>query len=75
MKKIVVDMRTRIYVGGICKALLTVVYIAHICVRVVTSITQHVDLPSHYYSHLQNSEQASCAHEQVHLCEERGLSL
>ena len=52
-------------------ALLTVVNIAHIRVRVVTSITQQVDLPSH----LENSEQASCADEQVHICQEHGLSL
>ena len=65
-------MRTRIYVeGGICKALLKVVNIAHICVSVVTSITQQIDHPSH----LQKSEQASCADEQVHMCEEHDLSL
>ena len=81
---------------GISKALLTVVTIAPIYIRVVTtSITvsvqvvfsflysctgctketvlglQQVKLPSH----LQNSEQASCAAEQVHLCQEHGLSL
>ena len=32
---------------------------------------QQVELPSH----LQNSEHASCADEQLHLCEEHGLSL
>ena len=32
---------------------------------------QQVELPSH----LQNSEQASCAYEQLYLCEEHGLSL
>ena len=32
---------------------------------------QQVELPSH----LQNSEQDSCADEQLHLCEEHGMSL
>ena len=69
------------------KRLSTVITVAHICVRVITtSITvsvhvvfsketvlglQQVELPSH----LKNSEQASCADEQLHLCEEHGLSL
>ena len=74
----------------ICKRLLTVITVAHICVRVATTnITvsvhvvfsfctketvlglQQIELPSH----LQNSEQASCADEQLHLCEEHGRSL
>ena len=84
------------HVGAICKALLTVVIIAHIilCVRVLLSLIvslsvsksysvycttetvsglQQVDLPSH----LKNcdSEQASCADEQLYMCEEQGMSL
>ncbi len=72
MNIIIVDMITRMYVGGHLQATFNSCHCAHICVRVVTtSITQQVDLPSH----LQNSEQASCAEEQLHLCEEHGLSL
>ena len=73
--------------GSICKPLLTVVIIAHICVRVVTnSIIYHCQCPSRiqflvvrkqywYCSKLQHSEQAIYADEQLHLCEEHGLSL
>ena len=37
MKIIIVDMRTGMYVGGHLQGTFTVVIIAHICVRVVTS--------------------------------------
>ena len=70
MKIIAVELEDQDMCGGICKELLTAVNIAHICVRVVTSISQQVDMPSH----LHNSEQASCADEQVHICEEHGSS-
>ena len=41
------------------------------CTKETVLGLQQVDLPSH----LQSSEQASCADEQMHLCEEHGLSL
>ena len=41
------------------------------CTKEVVLGLQQVELPSH----LQNSEQASCADEQLHLCEEHDLSL
>ena len=41
------------------------------CTKETVLGLQQVELPSH----LQNSEQASCADEQLHLCEEHGLSL
>ena len=75
---------------GICKRLLTVVTVlisvSELSLLVSLSVSmscsvsgtketvlglQQVELPSH----LQNSEQASCADEQLHLCEEHGLSL
>ena len=62
---------------GICKALslLTVVIIAHICTVSCTKETvlglQQVDV----LSHVQKSEQAIWADEQLHICEEHGLSL
>ena len=75
---------------GICKRLLTVVTVlisvSELSLLVSLSVSmscsvsctketvlglQQVELPSH----LQNSEQASCADEQLHLCEEHGLQL
>ena len=41
------------------------------CTKETVLGLKHVELPSH----LQNSEQASCADEQLHLCDEHGLSL
>ena len=41
------------------------------CTKETVLGLQQVELPSH----LQNSEQASCADEQLHLCEEHDLSL
>ena len=41
------------------------------CTTETVSGLQKVDLPSH----LKNSEQASCADEQLYLCEEHGMSL
>ena len=41
------------------------------CTKETVLGLQQVELPSH----LQNSEQASCAYEQLHLCQEHGLSL
>ena len=73
--KIIVYMMTSMFVG-ICKALslLTVVIIAHICTVSCTKETvlglQQVDV----LSHVQKSEQAIWADEQLHICEEHGLS-
>ena len=56
-------------------SLLTVVIIAHICTVSCTKETvlglQQVDV----LSHVQTSEQAIWADEQLHICEEHGLSL
>ena len=41
------------------------------CTKETFLVLHQVELPSH----LQNSEQASCADEQLHLCQEHGLSL
>ena len=41
------------------------------CTKETLLVLQQVELPSH----LQNSEQASCADEQLHLCQEHVLSL
>ena len=41
------------------------------CTKEAVLGLQQVELPSH----LQNSEQASCAYEQLHLCEEHGMAL
>ena len=41
------------------------------CTKETVLGLQQAELPSH----LQNSEQAICADEQLHLCEEHGLSL
>ena len=91
MKIIIVDMMARMYVGGHLQGTFNSRhYRSHLCqlchywyhchcprrfkflvlLETVFGL-QQVELPSH----LQNSEQDSCADEQLNLCEEQDLSL